>query len=287
MKKTKKIQTKSSRDSSKKSKKFLDNPIVSWGIIIIALVFILFAVFSKITGNVVTGNASANSTTITDFFSFASKWNVTNLDLNIAKAIFLLLVTGVVWAALSFSDFPPQKILQGLIAVAIGFLAVIYITPAEVLTILQSYTALGITLAFILPFIILVFISAQLLAIDTKGTASVGKILVEIFLWAFYIVVLFYKMIMYIVNKGGLQAGTETGLDFTLLILLTVFIISALILIFNNKFRKFVNRLERDLQKARLKAIAAKTVEGVKMSQQIDEAQSPASQRKARREARS
>ena len=134
-------------------------------VILLVAIFaiVVLSNYTNSTGHVVTGEASlgAGTSFISDLFT---QWEGGNLDVNIAKYLFWLMLTGLIWGALSFAQFPPQKVFQALIALPVGFLVTAYITPSEVFTILTSYTALGITLSFLLPFMILLFVSAMLLS---------------------------------------------------------------------------------------------------------------------------
>ena len=217
---------------------------------------------SVVTGNAITGKITTNF--ISDLFT---NWGAGQLDLNIAKYLFLLMLTGLIWGALSFAKFPKYVIFQGLIAIPIAFLATAYITPEEVFTILQSYTALGITLTFVLPFMIMIFVSAMLVSSEKSFSMSPAKILLEIFLWLFFVAILGYKIVF------GLVTGSMPfGLNLTIGITLAVFIISSFILFFNKRFVKWLWKIDNRIRMGRAIAERIEAVEAVKTGKAVAEA---------------
>ena len=247
-------------------------------ILIIAIIALITILSLTLTGNVITGNADLNAglssgispslgagtSFISDLFT---QWSAGQLDVNIAKYLFWLMLTGLIWGALSFAKFPPSGVFQALIAIPVSFLATAYITPTEVFTILTSYTALGITLTFILPFIILLFVSAMLLSNDKIRQMSVPKIMMEVFLWLFYFVVLIYKMI------AGLIGGQlQLGLTLPIMIMLVVFLLSLLIVVFNSKFRTWVWRIGNDIRRAQAESARVEAEESMRTAEGIERA---------------
>jgi hypothetical protein len=242
-------------------------------ILIIAILAILILNYTNSTGNVISGNADLNpsgstlgagTSFISDLFT---QWQGGNLDINISKYLFWLMLTGLIWGALSFAKFPPQGVFQALIAIPAGFLATAYITPTEVFTILTSYTALGITLSFLLPFMILLFVSAMLTSNEKIRQMSIPKIMLETFLWIFYLVILGYKMI------SGLVSGQiQLGLTLPIIIMVSVFGISALILVFNSKFRTWMWRIGLDIRRAQAEAARVEVEEAQRTATAVERA---------------
>lgn len=244
-------------------------------ILIIAIIALITILGLTSTGNVITGNADAfatgTSSTLGAGTSFISdlftQWSAGQLDVNIAKYLFWLMLTGLIWGALSFAKFPPNGFFQALIAIPVGFLATAYITPTEVFTILTSYTALGITLTFILPFIILLFVSAMLLSNEKIRQMSIPKIMMEVFLWIFYMVVLGYKLI------AGLVSGElQLGLTLPIMIMMAVFLISLLIVVFNSKFRNWMWKIGNDIRRAQAEAARVEASEAQRTATSVERA---------------
>jgi hypothetical protein len=203
----------------------------------------------------------------TNFISnLFTQWTGGNLDRNIAKYLFLLILTGLIWGALSAAKFPKHTALQALLAIPVAFLATAYITPEEVFTILQSYTALGITLSFIVPFIIMLLISAMLISDEKTSNITPVKIILECFLWLFFIVILGYKMISGIVSKQ-----LDFGLNLTILIMLAVLIISTFILLVNKRFVAWAWKINLRIRRARATAEREEAKEAARTAKELEE----------------
>jgi len=179
-----------------------------------------------------------------------TQWEQGNLDANITKYLFFFMVAGLVFGALSFAKFPKQTTFQVLIALPIAFLATAYITPDEVFTILQSYTALGITLTFLLPFIILIFVSAMLLSNEKIKAMSLPKVILELFLWIMFGVVLIFKMI-----SGLLQGNIEWGLNIGMLLTSGTILAVGLIIILHKKYRNGMWKIGNQIREAKEEAL--------------------------------
>ncbi len=244
-------------------------------LLIAVIAFITVVSFATHTGEVISGNAdafsgSSSSPTLGAGTSFVSdlftQWSAGQLDINIAKYLFWIMLTGLIWGALSFAKFPPSGVFQALIAIPVSFLATAYITPSEVFTILTSYDALGITLTFIIPFMIMLFVSAMLLSNEKVRQMSVPKIMLEVFLWLFFLVVLIYKLI------SGLASGQiQLGLTLPIIIMLVVFLVVLLIVIFNSKFRNWMWRIGNDIRRAQAEAARVEAEEAMRTARSVEE----------------
>ncbi len=240
-------------NSSKKRKKFLSRSKFSVLAVIATFLFFTFLLgtvyIGQPTGNVITGNAIKTNY----IFDLFTQWGAGQLDVNIAKYLFFFMLMGIIWGALYFADFPPSKAFQALIAIPAAFLATAYITPAEVFTILQSYTAMGITLTFLLPFIIMVLVSGMLVVKTRISKMNVASIVLEVFLWFFFIVILIYKMF-----EGFITKQISFGLNLVMIIMMGVIVLSALILLFNGKFRAWLWKI--NLQLLRVKGASERVI---------------------------
>ena len=262
--KTKRGRKKSS--SHKKAKRFFlfNNKVAPVAVIVALLVFTLLLGFVNKTGMAINESTTATITGHSFISDMFANWNAGSLDTNIAKYLFWFMVTVLIWSALSFAKFPENGIAQAFIAIPAGFLAVAYLTPAEIFTVLQSYETLGIVLTFIVPFMLMLFFSAMLLSNERIKSMSVAKIMFEVFLWVFFLVVLGYKMI-----SGLISGQVAFGLNLTMLIMIGVFALSFFILIGNRKFRHWIWGLGNDLRvavgeaEATTAATASRTAETV------------------------
>jgi hypothetical protein len=99
----------------------------------------------------------------------------------IIKWIFLFLIVIMIYSALEFGKFPDQMWLRWVVAILVGFLATFFITTRELLTAMQGYTALGITLAVFFPILILGFFT---LVVATRAN-PIGILLQKI-MWIIF-----------------------------------------------------------------------------------------------------
>jgi len=252
------------RLSNKKEKIFFNNTFAV--IALVSMVFIFTSLLGTMnpTGEVITGQ-QVETSFISDLFT---QWSAGNLDLNIAKYLFFFMLAGLIWGALSFAKFPPNAFFQAIIALPVAFLATAYITPDEIFTILQSYTTLGIVLTFIIPFVILIFVSAMLLSNERLGHMSVPKILLELFLWIFFLVILVYKLI------SGMVTGqiAVTGISLPIVIMIGTFGLSLLIVVFHKGWRNAVWRMGLEIRKARSEAERQEAEEAIRTAERIERA---------------
>jgi hypothetical protein len=119
------------------------------------------------------------------------------------KYLFLLLVIMLVYSSLSYADFPKGTSVKIITAIIVGFLATFAITTKELLTVVQSYTALGMTLSIFFPIMILGFFT---MVVATKG-APTGIFLQRI-VWLIYSVYLFFKRLVVFIISQSTASGT-------------------------------------------------------------------------------
>ncbi|MFH1425527.1 MAG: hypothetical protein ABIG28_02235 [archaeon] len=100
----------------------------------------------------------------------------------------LILVIILIYASLSYANFPDSPVLRWPISIIVGLLATMLITTPEILAALQSYKALGITFLLFVPIIILTFFT---FAVASK--VNPFGIIVQRIAWLIYSVYLFIK----------------------------------------------------------------------------------------------
>jgi hypothetical protein len=205
-------------------------------------VFILFGILLGLSPNnptnpPVTGHAT---NFISDLFA---NWSEGSLDINIAKYLFWIILSTLIFGALNFAKFPDSGFLQGLLAIPIAFLFTAYITPSELFTVLTAYTAAGLAMSVIIPFMVLTFFSSMLLSNEKIRSMTVSKIILEVSLWALFCGFLIYKLI-----SGYPGVSLSSG---AALIMFIVLGLSLLILFFNRHFRNWVRRIGLEIRRAR------------------------------------
>ena len=192
-----------------------------------------------------------------------------NLSGELIKWLMLILIVILVFSILKYVDFPPSKkegegtVMKLFLAIVIGVLATIFITTEELITIMQSYTALGIAIAIFIPILILAFFT---LMVATK--ASPFGIFLQKILWVVYgFYVLFKTLTLWILIQCKVPATgsacssafinflkdyivtpltsqstldalekTKAGYDSTILVILIIVSIFVLFMTLGNKF---------------------------------------------------
>jgi len=229
------------KNNSFSDKKFIAIVIVAFFVFAIALNFVSISDTASITGHPIKGDFVSNLFT---------NWDTGSVDVNIAKYLMFFIVILFIFSILNITGIPPYAGIQWLLSILVSFLAVAYITPAEVFSVLTTYTALGLALTSFLPFLIMVLASASILSpIKKSGNKvkvvtskiTVGKIFFVILLWIMFTGFLIYKLI---VGYGqGQDLSTGMGIVFFAVLGISVFIV-----IFNKAFRKMVMRIGKEIK---------------------------------------
>ena len=223
-------------------------------LLVVALFLLNFVNVGQGVG--ITGHATITGYATGDNFieNLFSGWTSGSMDTNIAKYLLFGILTLLIYSAMAYAKFPTEKApLQWLISIPVAFLATAYITPEVITTILISYTGLGVALGVILPFVILLFFSAMLLANEKISSMSVGKILFQIVLWGAYGAYLIYKLITLVFYGGelGSMPGFKLEMSFPLVALLIVLVLTFIILIWNRKYRKKIRDIGKEVIKSK------------------------------------
>ncbi len=107
---------------------------------------------------------------------------------SVAKLFLLFLVIILVFSALNSADFPESDIVKVLLSFVVGFLGTVLISNNEVISILQSYSALGVTLTLFFPILILGFFS-----VVVASKANPIGIYLQRIMWLIYSIYLFIR----------------------------------------------------------------------------------------------
>ena len=206
-----------------------------WGVLIIILLAILFAVFSFSTSSTegvtkVTGNALFN-----DGFDGLGSFKFFNSDgisEQVVKFIMLFIVLMAVYWAIDFL-IEGKTIGKLIFSGAIAYLSVNFIVIDEIYSIMTTYSALGVTFTVIVPFIIILLFTSRLVSEDLL---KVSSILVEKIIWFAYFTFLVY----YLLSNRGVFGQSNTFMNWLILLLA---IISLLIVVFNKKFIRWMREL--------------------------------------------
>jgi hypothetical protein len=207
-------------------------------IVAFAVFALLLSFVNNPTGNVVTGHEVAQISGTSFISDFFTNWSAGSLDVTIAKYLFWIMLLMLITDVLGFVGFPSNGFLQFLLALVVSFLATAYITPNEVYVMLTSYSALGLTLGTIIPFMIMNFTSVMLAGAKRVKQMSSGRLMLIFMLWLFWTGFLIYRVIMFWITYGFAALATGGGI-----VLVIVLIVSVIIFIANKQYRGWLQRL--------------------------------------------
>jgi len=210
---------------------------------LLAVTIIAFFVFAFLLGFVNVGDVSVTGEVIegvegvSGVGEFFQKWMQGTLDKTVMKYMFFAILTMLIFSILSSASWPRYAAIRWLIAIPVAFVSIAFLTPAQLYTALTTYGALALTLITILPLVIMFFFSSQLLG---EGRITVGKIMMQLILWYFYLAFLIYMLLGAIFRKGMPFSGP-------VLIIIAGAIISFLVILFNRRFRHWIRNIGREI----------------------------------------
>jgi hypothetical protein len=274
-----------------KNKRFFKNKLPLFGLIATFLLAVfLFSVTgtSQPTGNVITENTvtgheidvtdvtqlqngiiNSNTTPFqSEIQTWFTKWEEKQLGANIIKYLFFFVLAGLIFVVLNFARFPPKTFFQILIALPAAFLATAYITPTEIFVIFQSYDALIVTLKFVLPFIVMIFVSAMLLSdgkIDEKKKTTTN--LLVFFLWLSLLVGYGYNIIEPIV-----LGKIPWALNLSMFIMLFITGLCLLIVLFQKSFQKMIRRPAKEIRNEQNESAKEEQKNAMKTAEEVEKA---------------
>ena len=102
-------------------------------------------------------------------------------------------------------EFPPVEVTSAstyrwLMAVPISFLAVAFITPDDFLGVLNTYSALGLTLSIFLPFAVVLLYTA---GVFKKEQITLPNLLLANLMWVLFSLFLVYRTIVLFATEGA------------------------------------------------------------------------------------
>lgn len=217
------------------------NPSLTYAVVAVLVVALLLLpmvdVGQGLVGSaIVTGNVAENI--FGNFINRMFGGEGSTTDEMVSKYLLLFMLVILIYSILSTAEWPDRDALRWLLAIPISFLAIAYITPAELLGLMSLYSATGLALSAVLPFMVMLFFNTQLLA---SKKINVGKILLQWFMWGVFSLFLGYRMVMLFI-RGEADAGVVTVL------FVAAFLISLAATIWNKHYVKMVFNLRKDLK---------------------------------------
>lgn len=183
-------------------------------------------------------------------------------DVAVARYMYFFLALMFFWGMLNMMAPNFNFFLKVPTAFVLSYLFIGFIVQGDLLAVLTIYSAAGIALLAVLPMLILIFFSVSM--IYNERVPEIGAILMERFVWLFFLIFLVWKVIELLFFTGA--SNVSTG---TLVVLVVVILVTFLITIFHgfylNRASKFVQVTEHAIFKfapsksrtARLKQISS------------------------------
>lgn len=202
---------------------------------VIGLLFLSFIIFSLIFTSVlvIAQNTSGEGLKVIagSFSNFFSKtgWTAGNMEPNVAKIFFFIMVALVVYLIIG-SLFPNQQVIMLILSAVISFLATAYIAPDEVYSILISYTALGLTITTLVPLAILMGLTYR------ATSATKGQVQLIMLQWLAWVLFAVYSLYRFIYDWGWGKEGSATMNG----IILATTILAACFAVFNKQITRMI-----------------------------------------------
>ena len=120
-----------------------------------------------------------------------SSWQFGKLDPGFAKILIFLIVFLVIFLLMENIFGDKNRWITTSLSIIIAFLATAYLTPAEVLSLMTSYAALGLTITTLIPLALLAGLTYQ----STKPDSNITLVLIQWLAWGLFLVYSIYKLI--------------------------------------------------------------------------------------------
>ena len=189
-------------------------------------------IFSIIVSCVNLVSAFDTSSISGSFESLFTNWSGgEDINVNVTKIIFFVLLTLLIFLILDgVGIFSGQRGIVLVISFLVAFLATAYITPKDVFSLLNSYTALGLTLITLVPLLILAAISYKAFTVGDPN-----MVMLQLFGWLLFASYSIYRFVYD-------WAFAKEGSTVMNAILLGTAILAAIMFIANQKIRRWVTR---------------------------------------------
>jgi hypothetical protein len=124
-----------------------------------------------------------------------NSWMGGQLEPWIGKILFALLVGTIIYAIAGIMPFFSKSAgTRTVFTIAATVLATAFLTPADVTATLLSWTALGITMGTILPFIVLSYFTFELAKTEGSASQKLFNKLLGYLVWIMYLAAMIYKI---------------------------------------------------------------------------------------------
>jgi hypothetical protein len=241
----------------------------------ITLMSVMIISFVLLSINFVSAQATTTNASITVTFSqfingisgnfndFFKDWvSGTGISDNMAK-VFLLIMLWLILIMIFSGIFGGyNQLVVNSLALIVSFLATAYITPSEFFAVLQSYSALGLTLASLVPFAVLLGLSYRA---ATTMRGQVQLIMLQFLGWLFFTLYSLYKLVLYFVVVYNAPSSGPTSLPANLEVILVILglvaLFSFIMVVFNKRIIQAIVKQFNASEMESVKSIAKRSAE--------------------------
>jgi hypothetical protein len=165
--------------------------------------------------------------------SIITPWEQGSVDVIVARYVMFFIILILIYSILGMAFGSTAVFIRFVLALLISFLFTGYVLPGEILAISIGFSAVGVTIMAIIPFFILMLLTATML---TERKIGAGHALLERFLWLFFFVFLVYKLI----NFWGTTQGEVTVSNPVMVILVVVAILSFAVFLWHRAYLRVI-----------------------------------------------
>ena len=176
------------------------------------------------------------------FDSLFTSWQQGDVAPNVAKIVFAILLIFLIYSLLDNVGLFKQKAVLWIISILVSALATLYLAPEEIYGMLVSYSALGLTLGSMIPFLVLFGFT-----ITAIKSGEPGQIMMQWVAWILFGAFMIYRSIMFWFFEG------TSGISNTVVAILLGATIACIIMVLaNNKIIEIIGKkwVESNVQHA-------------------------------------
>ena len=228
------------------------------------LALILLITISNFLSPIVSAQSASDS--LANLFSkpieeFRNSWATGVWGEGFGKFFLGILILFLIWGILDTTGLIKNGLINFGISIVVAFLSTAYLLPSEIISVMQTYSALGLTIGVIFPFaVVLLFTFGAVKSQDLTGTV------IQYILWIVFTFFIFYRLLI-----SFDQASAPVS------IMIGIIAIACMIMVFFNK--KVMNALNKQF----MVAIQTRVRNVEKEASSVTEARAETAEREAER----
>ena len=158
-------------------------------------------------------------------------WQVGKLDPGFAKILIFLIIFLVIFLLIENLFGDKNRWVTTPMAIIVAFLATAYLTPEEVLSLMTSYAALGLTITTLIPLALLFGLTYQ----ATKIESELSLVWIQWLAWGLFLVYSIYKLISAAISDQLYSIGVA-------IIVFGATVVSFIMVVFNRQILRLITK---------------------------------------------